>query len=292
MALTAACLLSLAATTPLRAQSDSRLVAAMRSAQEGQGDSARAAVQRLLDATPPTDTLYPEILYTQAMVAGEAAEMRRSLQRVVVEHGASSWADDALLRLVQMDYATRQLDAAARNLEKLRLDYPVTPLLPQAAYWGGRTYFDLNNPALACRWLADGIARAQENIELQNQLMFMHQRCGRRTDSVEAQPGDTARTGDTTAAAPKDTAKAPPAKAPQPKAQAKFRVQVSAVATPGAADDAASKVEALGYPAVIVRERGFYKVRAGAFATREEAQAAARKLKAQLGGSPFVVAAP
>jgi hypothetical protein len=43
---------------------------------------------------------------------------------------------------------------------------------------------------------------------------------------------------------------------------------------------------------VIVRERGLYKVRAGAFATREEAQAAARKLKARLGGSPFVVAAP
>ena len=32
---------------------------------------------RLLAATPPTDTLYPQILYTQAMVAGTAGDMRR-----------------------------------------------------------------------------------------------------------------------------------------------------------------------------------------------------------------------
>ena len=72
----------------------------------------------------------------------------------------------------------------------------------------------------------------------------------------------------------------------------RYRIQVAAVATPGAADDAANAAEKLGYPAVIVRERGLYKVRAGAFATREEAQAAAARVKAKLGGSPFVVAIP
>ena len=127
----------------------------------GEGDSARVAVDRLLAATPPTDTLYPQILYTQAMVANTAADMRRHLQRVVVEHPTSPWMDDALLRLVQMDYATRSFDDAARNLERLRLDYPLTPLFAQAAYWGGRTYFDLKDTTRACRWLADGIARAE-----------------------------------------------------------------------------------------------------------------------------------
>jgi septal ring-binding cell division protein DamX len=43
---------------------------------------------------------------------------------------------------------------------------------------------------------------------------------------------------------------------------------------------------------VIVRERGYYKVRAGAFPTRQEAQAAVAKLKSGLGGNPFVVAEP
>ena len=95
------------------AQSDPRLVDAVRAAQEGRGDSARTTVDRLLAATPQTDTLYPQILYTQAMVAGTAGDMRRLLQRVTVEYGTSSWADDALLRLVQMDYATRNFDGAA-----------------------------------------------------------------------------------------------------------------------------------------------------------------------------------
>jgi hypothetical protein len=290
-------LLASAAPALAHAQSDPRLVDAVRAAQEGRGDSARAAVQRLLAATPPTDSLYPEILYTQAMVAGEAAEMRRALQRVAVEHGASAWADDALLRLVQMDYATRSLDGAARNLERLRQDYPMSPLLPQASYWAARTYFDQNNPALACRWLADGMARAQDNVELQNQLGYLYQRCDLR-DTTAARADSAPRSDTVPAPGPAPTPAPGPAPAPPPAApdsaptRANFRVQVSAVATPGAADEAATRLEALGYSTVIVRERGLYKVRAGAFATREEAQAAARKLKTQVGGSPFVVAGP
>jgi predicted Zn-dependent protease len=276
-------LLSLVLAPPLRAQTDPRLVEAVRTAQEGRSDSARATVQRLLAATPPTDTLYAEILYTQAMVAGEAADMRKALQRVAVEYPASTWADDALLRLVQMDYATRSLEPAARNVEKLKTDYPESPLLPQASYWAARIYFDQKNPAAACRWLADGMANSRDNLELQNQLGFLYQRCDFKT-------ADSGATG-AVAGAP-DTAPKPPAPASKDTTRARFRVQISAVGTPAAADDVSSKVEKLGYTAVIVKERGLYKVRAGAFATREAAQAAVPKLKTSFGGSPFVVAEP
>jgi hypothetical protein len=297
--------LILACASAATAQTDPRLVAALRSAQEGQGDSARSAVERLLTATAPTDSLYPEILYTQAMVANTAAEMRRHLQRVAVEYPTSSWVDDALLRLVQMDYATRSFDNAARNLERLRLDYPLTPLFAQAAYWGGRTYFELKDTTRACRWLADGIARAEADLELQRQLGFLYQQCDVRVAAGDSGAADTAPKA---GGARPDSGVAPPT-TPRPAAadsaagrvadslpqrpaapSPRFRVQVAAVATPGAADDAASKAEGLGFPAVIVRERGLYKVRAGAFATRQEAQAAVSKLKAGIGGSPFVVA--
>jgi hypothetical protein len=248
-------------------------------------------VGRLLAGTQPNDSLYPEILYTQAMVAGSAADMRRHLQQVVVEYPTSSWADDALLRLVQMDYATRSFEGAARNLERLRLDHPLTPLLAQAAYWGGRTYLELKDTARACRWLADGVAVAGTDLELQRQLGFLYQRCA-GTGARTLASGDTAAAGqggraDSAAARVADSLPDRPA-TPAPR----FRVQVAAVATPAAADDAATRAEELGYPAVIVRERGFYKVRAGGFATRPEAQAAAAKLKAGMGGSPFVVAEP
>jgi cell division septation protein DedD len=299
--------LLLAGASTAAAQSDPRLIAAVRSAQEGQGDSARSAVDRLLAATAPTDSLYPEILYTQAMVANTAADMRRHLQHVVVEHPTSSWVDDALLRLVQMDYATRSFDNAARNLERLRLDYPLTPLFAQASYWGGRTYFDLKDTTRACRWLADGIARSEADLELRRQLGFLYQRCDVRVAAADSGVADTASrpgagrpdSGAASSAAPRpaqaDSAAGRVADSlPQrPAARAtRFRVQVAAVATPGAADDAAGKAEGLGFPTVIVRERGLYKVRAGAFTTRQEAQAAVSKLKAKIGGSPFVVAEP
>lgn len=329
--------LSLAAAGRVGAQTDPRLVNAVRAAQEGQSDSARAAVQRLLDATPPTDTLYPQILYTQAMVASSAGDMRRQLQRVTVEYATSEWADDALLRLVQMDYATRNYDGAARNLERLRGDFPASPLMAQAAYWAARTYFDSNNPQAACRWLADGMAKAQSNIELQNQLGYLYQRCDLRSDSTTAQapgapaPGDsgvrdTTRTaagapptpspsaapspGAPTASAPAPSASpapapsaspsptppsaAPPAPAPSAARPARtiWRVQIAAVGSRKAADDAARKARPLGLTVVTVQQGNLYKVRVGEYPTREAAQTAASSLKGKLGGTPFVVSEP
>jgi cell division septation protein DedD len=290
------------------AQTDPRLVEVVRAAQEGRGDSARVVVDRLLAATSPSDTLYPQILYTQAMVAGTAGDMRRLLQRVTVEYGTSSWADDALLRLVQMEYATRNYEGAARNLERLKLDYPSTPLLAQAAYWAGRTYFDANNPTAACRWLADGMAQAQNDVELQNQLGYLYQRCDLRGDTSSRAAGDsTARdstrdvagtgrpsadsawVGPPTASPPAAT---PPAAAPPATTRTIFRVQIAAVGTRKGAEDAARKARPLGLTVVTVEDKGLYKVRVGEYPTREAAQNAAASLKARLGGSPFVVSEP
>jgi hypothetical protein len=202
---------------PALSQTDPRLVDAIRQAQEGRGDTARTQVRRLLAATSPTDTLYPQIIYTQAMVASDANEMRRQLQRVAVEYSSSSWADDALLRLVQLDYASGNLEGAARNLERIRLDYPGTALLPQASYWAARTYFDQKNPELACRWIAEGVEASRGNVELQNQLGYLGQRCaGVRADlaqkTADSQPA-LASGADTAALPPTDSgllAPAPP----------------------------------------------------------------------------------
>jgi cell division septation protein DedD len=270
------------------AQTDPRLVDAVREAQEGRGDSARTTVDRLLAATPTTDTLYPQILYTQAMVAGTAGDMRRLLQRVTVEYGTSSWADDALLRLVQMDYATRNFDGAARNLERLKLDFPATPLLPQAAYWAGRTYFDANNPAAACRWLADGMAQARNDVELQNQLGYLYQRCDFRADTgAQAATTDTARADSTgrvppgaqAASAPVPTqppgvANAPPSAANPPPGAANPSPG-AANAPPAAAPTPVSPPAGAAAPAA----RTIYRVQIAAVATRKGAEDAARKAR-------------
>ena len=312
---------------PALSQTDPRLVDAIRQAQEGAGDAARTKVRRLLAATSPTDTLYPQIIYTQAMVASDAKEMQRQLQRVAVEYSSSSWADDALLRLVQLDYASGNLPGAARNLERIRQDYPGTILLPQAAYWAARTYFDQKNPELACRWIADGLAGSSGNIELQNQLGYLDQRCaGVRAvvprPATDSQPGLASGGTDTAAVPPPRTepppspagaappsatpaparaqpaAPAPPRAEPAPVARrpagstGRFRVQITAVRTPAAAAAAAARLTAQGMVPVTVVEGGLFKVRVGDYATRPEAVAVLPDLKARLGGSPFVVAEP
>jgi cell division septation protein DedD len=296
---------------PALSQTDARLVDAIRQAQDGRGDSARTKVRRLLAATSPTDTLYPQIIYTQAMVASDANEMRRQLQRVAVEYSSSSWADDALLRLVQLDYASANLSGAARNLERIRLDYPGSTLLPQAAYWAARTYFDQKNPELACRWIADGLA-GSSNIELQNQLGYLDQRCAgvRAVASrppTDSQPGLASGGTDTAALPPERTestpspasaAPAPPRAEPAPVASrpagstGRFRVQITAVRTPAAAAAVVARLKAQGLVPVTVEEGGLFKVRVGNYATRPEAVAVLPDLKAKLGGSPFVVAEP
>ena len=317
---------------PALSQTEPRLVEAIRQAQEGRGDSARTKVRRLLAATSPTDTLYPQIIYTQAMVASDANEMRRQLQRVAVEYPSSSWADDALLRLVQLDYASGNLPGAARNLELIRNDYPGSILLPQASYWGARTYFDQKNPELACRWIADGLAASSSNIELQNQLGYLDQRCAGMRANVAARPATDSHAAsggtDTAALPPERTdpapppastpptaatpapAAAPPPARPEPVAAApprvgptpvpsrptgsaaRFRVQITAVRSPSAAAAAAARLQAQGLTPVTTEEGGLFKVRVGDYATRPEAVAALPDLKAKLGGSPFVVAEP
>ncbi|HWN19610.1 MAG TPA: SPOR domain-containing protein, partial [Gemmatimonadales bacterium] len=258
--------------------------------------------------------------------------MRRTLQRVAVEYSSSSWADDALLRLVQLDYASGNLPGAARNLERLRQDYPGSTLLPQAAYWAARTYFDQKNSDLACRWIADGLAASSGNVELRNQLGYLDQRCaGVRAvasrPASDSQPGLPSGGTDTGAvpstptepaapptavqpptptpapaqpqpAQPPPATPAPPAAEPAPVASRpagsspRYRVQITAVRTAAAAAKIAGRLEAQGLTVVTVEEGGLFKVRVGDFPTRPEAVAVVPDLKARLGGSPFVVAEP
>jgi len=334
-ALIAACLavpsLMLGACLPTsaHAQTDARLIEAIRQAQEGRGDSARTKVRLLLAATSPTDTLYPQIIYTQAMVASDANEMRRQLQRVAVEYSTSSWADDALLRLVQLDYASGNLEGAARNLERIRSDYPGSALLPQASYWAARTYFDQKSPELACRWIADGLGQARGNVELENQLRYLDQRCSgfrtevadrTRADSTAAPSGvspvpstsptrvDTVKLGPPAPPQPSPSPAAPPSQAAAPAATpldsppaavaaaaptaGRFRIQVTAVRAPVTAEALAAKLRRQGFTPVIVQDMGLYKVRIGDYATKQQAVADLPSLKAKLGGSLFVVAEP
>jgi cell division septation protein DedD len=278
----------LGAATPARcvAQTDARLAAAVRLAQEGDGDSARATVQRILAAMPPTDTLYPQALLAAATTAGSTVDRQRALQRIAVEYPNSPWADDALLGLAELSYAAGDLPGAAKNLERLRLDYPATPLLGTAAVWAAKVYTEAKDPASACRWAATGTAAAGNDLELRNQLAFYGARCqGVDTSTATA---DSSPAPSPSVARPK-ASPAPTAAPAHAARKPVFRIQIIAAPDAASANRAAARLRAVGIAPVVAHEGGFWKVRGGSYATRAEAQAALAKIRARLSGAPFIV---
>lgn len=273
----------LTAYPPIRlsAQTDPRLQDAVRLAQAGRMDSARAVVDRLLGALSSTDSVYPEALYTAGILSPDPQSVARHLQRVVVEFGLSAWADDALLRLTQFHFAQGDPAATVSAAERLRRDYPDSPLRARAAFPAARAYFDLKDESHGCALIREAMDGAGEDVEFKNQVSFYAARC----PLAPAALIDTV-TGPDSAAA---NQAAPPA----PPAPGVFAVQVLAVRSAAQVDELLTRLKVMGFDARVVRDTsGLFKVRVGRYATREEAQRAQTRLKARLGGQPFLVEEP
>jgi hypothetical protein len=133
--------------TPMVAQDDPRLVDAVRLLTEGQGDSARAVVQELLRATPSNDPIFPEVVYTAGVVAADLESAQRYFERVAIEFDLSEWADDAMLRLVQLLYTAGNAPGALVWHDRFVRDYPTSELASDIAFWGARSHFDLRQEA-------------------------------------------------------------------------------------------------------------------------------------------------
>lgn len=288
-------LLSVGPSARLSAQSDPRLLSAVRLARDGMSDSARAVVARILAGTEPGDSAYAEVLYTAGLVAGTERDRRVAFRRVVVEYAQSSWADDALLQLAQLDYASGNPEGTVRQVEQLIRDYPESPLHAAGALWGARAANDRRDPGTGCRLADAGLAAVGSDVELRNQLEFQRQRC-RSLGAMQAEAARAASEDSATKARADSAAKAnkpPPRRdAEPPKRTSGFYVQLSAVAAQSAANTEVSRFRAAGFKPVIVRDGGLFKIRIGPYADRGKATDAMARAKTRFGGKPFVVHVP
>jgi hypothetical protein len=261
----------LVTATPSVAQQDSLMLEAVRLATEGQSDSARAIVESQLGRLSSDDALYAEVLFTAGMVSDTARVAARYFRRVSIEYSRSPWADMALLRLAQLAFAAGDLDDVQRYTQRILLDYPLSSVRGQAAFWAGRAEFDLDNTVGACRQMDDAERNTGDNIELANQVAFYLQRCtsvlagANAADSGVTDEGN--RGGGTV-----------------------YAVQVAAVSSAAAADQAMQALRAAGHPARVFKDDdGLLKIRVGRFRRRQDAEALVPQLRRVIGGSPFVV---
>lgn len=271
----------------LRAQSDPRLKAAVDLAQSGQVDSARAVVRRLLATLSPQDSAYPQALFTQGMLAPDAPTVTANLQRVVVEYGWSPWAANALMRLAQLAYTQGDPASAIQSVQRLRRDYPDSPVKPRADFWGAKADFDLRNEAEGCALIQEALAGAGTDVEFKNQVSFYAARCP-GTAAAAAAPAAPAPTTPTPAAGTSGDTSTPGA------AKTTYAVQVLAVKSAADVDALLTRLKVMGYEGYVVPRdsTGLIKVRVGHYPTRPEALKALTQLKARLGGQPFVVTEP
>ncbi len=258
----------------LSAQTDTRLVEALRLAQSGQADSGRAMIRRLLTTLPPTDTSYPQALLAAAKVAPDAATVASNLNRIVVEYGTSPWADDALLLLTQLYYAQHDPAQTVQAAEHLNRDYPDSPLRPRADFTAARAYFELKNETRGCELIHQALDGAGDDVEFKNQVSFYAARCSAAST--------------TTGTPTTDTAQKPSTSGPH-----MFAVQVLAVKSAAQVDDMLTRLKVMGFDARVVRDStGYFKVRVGRYPTRDEAVRTQQRLKTKIGGQPFVVDEP
>jgi cell division septation protein DedD len=255
--------------------SDSVFAQAQKLVAEGRGEEGRALVERTLASAQAGSAEYAEALYWRGVMAPTAAEAERDLRRVIVEFPLATIADDALLRLAQLEIARGDRARATEHLERLLIEHPTSEVRPRAQLTMARMQLDAGQAATGCATLrnASSTVGATE-IELRNQIAYLQQRCtGAVTDTRVAETqtsrGDVAPSTPRQAAGIVDTATAtPPVSAPPATIEtAPTRRAAPADTKPAAAPPPAAK------PAATPPSSGSagYSVQVGAFSTRAQA---------------------
>ena len=169
--------------TPGRSQQpaapeDTMFLHAHRLVSQGQGQAGRALIDSLLIAAAPGTPVYAEGLFWRAVTAVRVEDAERDYLRIVIEYPLSPRAEDALIRLAELEMMRGDRMRAQRHLQRLIVEHPNGPSRARASYWLARVFFDGNDLPRACNELNVARARAAPgDVELRNQVEYQAQRC-------------------------------------------------------------------------------------------------------------------
>jgi sporulation related protein/tetratricopeptide repeat protein len=145
---------------------------------DGNGAAGRALIDSVIAVTPPTARLYPEALFWRASLAANAADAESDYRHIVVDYPLAPQAEDALLRLAQLELARGDREGALGHLQRIQRDYPRSKSLARASYWTARVLFEKNDIMNACAANANAQLQAgTSEVELRNQIQYQGQRC-------------------------------------------------------------------------------------------------------------------
>jgi cell division protein FtsN len=179
------CTASMAVAQTTTRPTDPVFVRAQALVSDGNGIAGRALIDSVLAATQPSARLYPEALFWRATLASNAADAESDYKHLVVDYPLAPQAEDALLRLAQLELARGDRDAALTHLQRIPRDYPRSKSLARASYWTARVLFEKNDIPNACAANANALSKAAaDEIELRNQIQYQGQRCPSPAASV------------------------------------------------------------------------------------------------------------
>src|SRR5882762_11728754 len=172
------CVATLAIAQAPSRPADPIFVRAQALVSDGNGVAGRALIDSVISTTPPGAPLYPEALFWRASLATNAADAESDYKHIVVDYPLAPKAEDALLRLAQLELARGDRDGALGHLQRIPRDYPRSKSLARASYWTARVLFEKNDIPNACAANANALSRAAaDEIELRNQIQYQGQRC-------------------------------------------------------------------------------------------------------------------
>src|SRR6202162_6278238 len=172
------CTATMAVAQTTTRQTDSVFVRAQALVSDGNGAAGRSLIDSVLSATQPSARLYPEALFWRATLASNAADAESDYKHLVVDYPLAPKAEDALLRLAQLELARGDRDGALGHLQRIPRDYPRSKSLARASYWTARVLFEKNDIPNACAANANALAQGDASqVELRNQIQYQGQRC-------------------------------------------------------------------------------------------------------------------
>ncbi len=185
----ASCVATLAVAQSAARPTDPVFVRAQALVSDGNGAAGRALVDSVLAATPSSGRLYPEALFWRATLASNAADAESDYKHLVVDYPLAPQAEDALLRLAQLELARGDRDGALAHLQRIPRDYPRSKSLARASYWTARVLFEKNDVPGACAANTNALSQTgTDEIELRNQIQYQGQRCPSPTTVASVRP--------------------------------------------------------------------------------------------------------